>query len=54
MIDKTGEDFQVVTFSSSKDDIVNVDDLDKEYQNLIIFRGVRVITFQIDFLSKLS
>ena len=34
---KTGEDFQVATFSSSKDDIVNVDDLDKEYQNLIIF-----------------
>jgi hypothetical protein len=26
-----------VTFSSSKDDIVNVDDLDKEYQNLIMF-----------------
>jgi hypothetical protein len=24
-------------FSSSKDDIVKVDDLDKEYQNLIIF-----------------
>jgi hypothetical protein len=37
MKDKTGEDFQVSTFSSSKDDIVNVDDLDKEYQNLIIF-----------------
>ena len=37
MKDKTGEDFQVATFSSSKDDIVNVDDLDKEYQNLIIF-----------------
>jgi len=37
MNDKTGEDFQVATFSSSKDDIVNVDDLDKEYQNLIIF-----------------
>jgi hypothetical protein len=34
---KTGEDFQVATFSSSKDDIVNVDDLEKEYQNLIIF-----------------
>ncbi len=26
-----------MTFSSSKDDIVNVDDLDKEYQNLIMF-----------------
>jgi hypothetical protein len=37
MKDKTGEDFQVATFSSSKDEIVNVDDLDKEYQNLIIF-----------------
>jgi hypothetical protein len=37
MKDKTGEDFQVSTFSSSKDEIVNVDDLDKEYQNLIIF-----------------
>ena len=37
MKDKTGEDFQVATFSSSKDDIVNVDDIDKEYQNLIIF-----------------
>jgi hypothetical protein len=24
-------------FSSSKDDVVKVDDLDKEYQNLIIF-----------------
>jgi hypothetical protein len=34
---KTGEEFQVATFSSSKDDIMNVDDLDKEYQNLIIF-----------------
>jgi hypothetical protein len=37
MKDKTGEDFQVAIFSSSKDEIVNVDDLDKEYQNLIIF-----------------
>ena len=37
MKDETGEDFQVAIFSSSKDDIVNVDDLDKEYQNLIIF-----------------
>jgi hypothetical protein len=37
MKDKTGEDFQVATFSSSKGEIVNVDDLDKEYQNLIIF-----------------
>jgi hypothetical protein len=37
MKEKTGDDFQVATFSSSKDDIVNVDDLDKEYQNLIIF-----------------
>jgi len=37
MKEKTGEDFQVATFSSSKDDIVNVDDLDKEYQNLVIF-----------------
>ncbi len=36
MKDKTG-DFQVSTFSSNKDDIVNVDDLDKEYLNLIIF-----------------
>jgi GTPase SAR1 family protein len=34
---KTGKDFQVATFSSSKDDIVNVDELDKGYQNLIIF-----------------
>jgi hypothetical protein len=34
MKDKTGEDFQEATFSSSKDEIVNVDDLDKEYQNL--------------------
>ena len=32
-----GEDFQVAIFSSSKDDIINVDDLDKEYQNLVIF-----------------
>ena len=32
-----GEDFQVAIFSSSKDEIINVDDLDKEYQNLIIF-----------------
>ena len=32
-----GEDFEVAVFSSSKDDIINVDDLDKEYQNLIIF-----------------
>src|SRR5882724_6733806 len=37
MKDETGEDFQVAIFSSSKDDIVNVDDLNKEYQNLIIF-----------------
>jgi hypothetical protein len=37
MKEKTGEDFQVAIFSSSKDEIVNVDDLDKEYQNLIIF-----------------
>jgi hypothetical protein len=37
MKDKTEEDFQIATFNSSKDDIVNVDDLDKEYQNLIIF-----------------
>jgi hypothetical protein len=37
MKDKTGEDIQVAIFSSSKDEIVNVDDLDKEYQNLIIF-----------------
>ena len=37
MKDETGEDFQVAIFSSSKDEIVNVDDLDKEYQNLIIF-----------------
>jgi len=37
MKDKTGEDFQVAIFSSSKDEIVNVDDLDKEYQNLIVF-----------------
>ena len=31
------EDFQVAIFSSSKDDIVNVDDLNKDYQNLVIF-----------------
>ena len=31
------EDFQIATFSSSKDDIINVDDLDKEYQNLVVF-----------------
>ena len=31
------EDFQVAIFSSSKDDIVNVDELDKECQNLVIF-----------------
>jgi hypothetical protein len=31
------DDFQVAIFSSSKDEIVNVDDLYKEYQNLIIF-----------------
>jgi hypothetical protein len=37
MKDKTEEDFQISTFSSSKDDNVNVDDLDEEYQNLIIF-----------------
>ena len=37
MKEKTGENFQVAIFSSSKDDIVNVDDLDKDYQNLIIF-----------------
>ena len=37
MKEKTGEDFQLATLSSSKDDIVNVNDLDKEYQNLIIF-----------------
>jgi hypothetical protein len=37
MKDETGENFQVAIFSSSKDEIVNVDDLDKEYQNLIIF-----------------
>lgn len=37
MKDETGDDFQVAIFSSSKDEIVNVDDLDKEYQNLIIF-----------------
>jgi hypothetical protein len=37
MKDETGEYFQVAIFSSSKDEIVNVDDLNKEYQNLIIF-----------------
>jgi hypothetical protein len=36
MKDET-EDFQVAIFSSSKDEIVNVDDLDKKYQNIIIF-----------------
>jgi len=33
MKDETGDDFQVALFSSSKDDIVNVDDLDEDYQN---------------------
>lgn len=33
----TGEDVAVATFSSSKDEIVNVDELDKEDQSLIIF-----------------
>jgi len=28
---------QIVTFSSNKADIVDVDNLDKEYQNLIVF-----------------
>jgi hypothetical protein len=37
MKEKTGEEYEISKFSSSKDDIVNVDDLDKEYQNLIIF-----------------
>jgi len=37
MKEKTGENIQVATFSSRKDDIVNVDELDKEYQNLVIF-----------------
>ena len=37
MKERTDDDFQVATFSSSKDDIVNVDDLDKDYQNLVIF-----------------
>jgi hypothetical protein len=37
MRDETGDNFQVSIFSLSKDDIVIVDDLDKEYQNLIIF-----------------
>ena len=37
MREMTGEDFQVAIFSSSKDDIVNVDELDKECQNLVIF-----------------
>ena len=35
--EKTGEVLEIATFSSNKDDIVNVDELDKEYQNLIIF-----------------
>jgi hypothetical protein len=34
MKENTGEDYQVVTFSSSKYDIANVDDLEKEYQSL--------------------
>lgn len=38
---KLDEDYeiteQIATFSSNKADIVDVDDLDKEYQNLIIF-----------------
>jgi hypothetical protein len=37
MKEKSNEDIKIAEFSSSKDDIVNVDDLDKEYQNLIIF-----------------
>jgi hypothetical protein len=37
MKERTGENLEVAIFSSSKDDIVNVDELDKEYQNLIIF-----------------
>ncbi len=31
------EDYEIATFISSKNDIVNVDELDKEYQHLIIF-----------------
>ncbi len=38
--EKTEEDHEIATFSSSKDDIVNVDELEKEYQNLIIFDDI--------------
>ncbi len=37
MKEKSGEDYELAIFSSNKDEIVNVDNLDKEYQNLIIF-----------------